>query len=76
MGVELSIRQKNDSNFITDNGNLVADCLFKSIPDPAVLNEKLHQVPGVVETGIFLHTIVTEVIVGYNNGLVNFHEKA
>jgi ribose 5-phosphate isomerase A len=71
LGASVTIRQKNGADYISDNGNLVADCQFGIIPDPASLNEYLHQVPGVVETGIFLKSLVTEVLVGRNNGTVD-----
>jgi ribose 5-phosphate isomerase A len=70
LGARVSLRQKDGADFVSDNGNLVADCEFGSIPDPLQLNEKLHRIPGVVETGIFPHTLVSEVIVGYKDGTV------
>jgi len=69
-GAEVKIRQKNGSNYISDNGNLVADCLFNSIPDPKSLNEELHKIPGVVETGIFLNSMVSQVVIGYKDGKI------
>jgi ribose 5-phosphate isomerase A len=40
--------------FLTDCGNWLVDCAFGSIPDPEALDELLHMVPGIVETGLFL----------------------
>lgn len=70
LGATVTIRQKDGENYITDNGNLIADCCFLAIPDPAALNLYLHQVPGVVETGIFLNSVVSEVLVGKKDGTV------
>ncbi|MET0244221.1 MAG: ribose-5-phosphate isomerase RpiA [Flavitalea sp.] len=70
LGSVAELRQKDGQNYISDNGNLIADCHFNAIPDPAVLNDKLHAIPGVVETGIFLNTIVSQVIIGYQDGSV------
>ena len=39
---------------ITDNGNVVVDCFFGEVADPAVLAVRLKMVPGVVETGFFV----------------------
>jgi ribose 5-phosphate isomerase A len=39
---------------ITDNGNLVADVYFRSMRRPDLVDEKLKNIPGVVETGLFL----------------------
>lgn len=43
-----------DAPFITDQGNLILDCAFGSIPEPEVLAFSLKRVPGVVEHGLFL----------------------
>jgi len=40
--------------FVTDQGNVVLDCAFGSIPEPEVLAFSLKRVPGVVEHGLFL----------------------
>jgi ribose 5-phosphate isomerase A len=70
LGAEVNLRQKDGKTYLTDNGNLVVDCLFRTIEDPLKLNDKLHLIPGVVETGIFLNTLVAEVIAGYKDGNV------
>lgn len=70
LGAEIVVRRKDGKYFITDNGNLIADCHFQNIHDPEQLNQRLHNIPGVVETGIFQNTLVSEVVVGYNDGSV------
>ena len=40
--------------FFTENGNIVLDCDFGSINNPKVLTQKIKQIPGVLESGIFL----------------------
>lgn len=70
LGAKVMVRKNDSKDFITDNGNLIADCHFNNIPDPALLNQQLHEIPGVVETGIFSNTLVSEVVVGYNDGSV------
>ncbi|GAA4729455.1 ribose-5-phosphate isomerase RpiA [Flavisolibacter ginsenosidimutans] len=71
MGVEATIRQAENSNYITDNGNLIVDCRFGSITDPSSLDAALKTIPGIVETGIFLNTRVSTVVVGFKTGDVN-----
>jgi ribose 5-phosphate isomerase A len=66
LGCTTQIRQKEGVQFVSDNGNIILDCNFGTIPDPAELNLKLHMIPGVVETGIFVNTLVNTVIVGNN----------
>jgi ribose 5-phosphate isomerase A len=64
------LRKLNGKNYLTDNGNYIIDCYFKMIEDPKDLNIQLKQIPGVLETGIFLNTMVHVVIIGYENGTV------
>ena len=40
--------------FFTENGNIVLDCDFGTIKNPKVLSQKIKQIPGVMESGIFL----------------------
>lgn len=67
---EATIREKGGSLYVTDNGNFIADLHFFPINDPQALDAELHQIPGVLETGLFSHALVTNVIVGTNNGEV------
>jgi ribose 5-phosphate isomerase A len=39
---------------ITDNGNIIIDAFFGLIPRPAELDHRLKELPGVVETGLFV----------------------
>ncbi len=39
--------------FITENGNIIYDCDFGTIKTPKQLAEKIRQIPGVLEAGIF-----------------------
>jgi len=43
-----------DGPVVTDNGNLVVDCEFGVIEEPAALGIALSQISGVVEHGIFV----------------------
>jgi ribose 5-phosphate isomerase A len=42
------------SAFRTDGGNLILDCDFGLIDDPAALDQAISQTVGVVETGLFI----------------------
>ncbi len=42
------------SPFRTDGGNLILDCDFGLIADPAALDQAIGQTVGVVETGLFI----------------------
>jgi ribose 5-phosphate isomerase A len=59
---------KDGAPYRTDGGNLIADCRFAAIPDPAVLHGRLKALTGVVETGIFPGGLASCVIVGAAGG--------
>jgi len=40
--------------FFTENGNIIFDCNFGVIKNPKILSQKIKQVAGVVESGIFI----------------------
>ena len=50
----VALRKRNEKLFLTDNGNVIADCAFGHIADPESLAAALSAVPGVVEHGLFL----------------------
>jgi ribose 5-phosphate isomerase A len=67
---EVNLRMKDGAHYISDNGNLIADCSFGVIEDPVKLNMEIHAIAGVVETGIFPNDMVSQVIVGYEDGTI------
>ena len=55
LGSEPALRRGGDGQpFRTDGGNLILDCAFGPIDDPARLDVAIGQTIGVVETGIFI----------------------
>ena len=40
--------------FFTENGNIILDCNFGVIKNPKILSQKIKQIPGVMESGIFI----------------------
>jgi ribose 5-phosphate isomerase A len=62
---EISLRQAQvGAPFVTDQGNLIIDCAFGSIPEPEVLAFALNRVPGVVEHGLFLGLTDLAIVAG------------
>lgn len=61
------LRMSGDQPYVTDNGNLILDCHLKRIGDAEDVSVSLNQIPGVVETGLFLD-IADTVIVGHEDG--------
>ena len=68
LGCKSALRVRNEKPYLTDNNNYIIDCKFEYIDDPAMLNNKLNMIPGVVENGLFIG-LVKEVIVGTKNGV-------
>ncbi|WP_404790723.1 ribose-5-phosphate isomerase RpiA [Altericista sp. CCNU0014] len=57
---ELRMGVRKDGPVITDQGNMVLDVTFASIPNPAELEKILNNIPGVLENGIFVG--VTDIV--------------
>jgi ribose 5-phosphate isomerase A len=55
LGADPLLRQAADGTpFRTDGGNLILDCHLPPIDDPAGLDDRLHDIVGVLETGLFI----------------------
>ncbi len=50
----LDLRRRHGSPFVTDGGNRILDASFGRIPDPEALANRLANIPGIVEHGLFL----------------------
>jgi ribose 5-phosphate isomerase A len=51
---QLRMGVKKAGPVVTDQGNLVIDVKFDSIPNPAELEKTLNNIPGVLENGLFV----------------------
>jgi ribose 5-phosphate isomerase A len=47
------IPQSSDP-FVSDNGNYILDCKFPAIDDPSGLDRAIREIPGIVDTGLFV----------------------
>jgi ribose 5-phosphate isomerase A len=69
LGARPVLRQgDNGAPFQTDQGNLILDCDFGLISDPAQLAVQLNQRAGIIEHGLFLG-LATDVIVASEQGI-------
>jgi ribose 5-phosphate isomerase A len=69
LGARVSIRKQNDGTpFRTDQGNMILDCAFGAIREPAELAAQLDGRTGIVEHGLFIE-LATEVIVAGAHGI-------
>jgi ribose 5-phosphate isomerase A len=75
LGAGVTVRQQSDGTpFKTDQGNLILDCAFGPIRQPAMLAAKLDTRTGIVEHGLFIG-LATEVIVGGADGVRHLTPK-
>ena len=65
----------NGSAFISDHGHYILDCYFNNIHDVRSLNASLHNIPGIVETGLFVD-MANKAIIAYQNGSVGVFDKS
>jgi ribose 5-phosphate isomerase A len=54
LSIAIDLRQRNGKPVTTDGGNHILDASFGRIPDPEALADRLAEIPGVVEHGLFL----------------------
>jgi ribose 5-phosphate isomerase A len=75
LGARVTVRQQSDGTpFKTDQGNLILDCAFGPIRQPAMLAAKLDTRTGIVEHGLFIG-LATEVIVAGADGVRHLTPK-
>ncbi|MBZ0276746.1 MAG: ribose-5-phosphate isomerase RpiA [Anaerolineae bacterium] len=76
LGAQVTLRQQeNGQTYRTDQGNLILDCNFGLIHDPAELGEKLKLRTGIVEHGLFVG-LASEVIVAGSNGIQHLRRNS
>ena len=69
LGADVRLRQdENKKTFTTDQGNLILDCRFGPLLQPAELAAKLNARTGIVEHGLFLD-LATDLIVAGAEGV-------
>ena len=65
LGATAQWRRSGDNVFFTENCNIILDCFFANgINDPAELDARIHNIVGVVETGLFLDMAERAIIGG------------
>jgi len=70
LGAQVLLRKYAYGNpYVTDEGHHILDCSFGEISDPPALNAKLHEIPGVVEHGLFIG-LAEMAFVGKDGGVV------
>jgi len=54
LGLQPQQRLKDGKPYLSDNGNPILDCGVGPIDDPVLLERSIREIPGIVETGLFL----------------------
>jgi ribose 5-phosphate isomerase A len=66
------LRERNGTPFKTESGNMIVDVHINRIDQPRDLETALNQIPGIVETGIFVNR-TNVLIVGTPQGVQTIH---
>ena len=67
LGAEVEPRMDGDDPFMTDNDNLILDCLYKEPFSPKHMEREIKRIPGVVESGLFVD-ITDRIVIGQASG--------
>lgn len=68
--VKLNGQPAYREHFTTDNGNIIIDVHNWEISNPLELEQKLNNIPGVVENGIFAYNHPVQILVAKKDGSV------
>jgi ribose 5-phosphate isomerase A len=67
LGAVVEVRMEGDDPVITDNGNLLLDCMFHRPFEPKRMEREIKRIPGVVESGLFVD-MADRIVVGQASG--------
>lgn len=67
LGAQVEPRMDGDDPYMTDNENLILDCLFTRPFDPKHMEREIKRIPGVVESGLFVD-MTDRIVVGRATG--------
>ena len=75
LGAQVEARYNTDGSlYMTDSGNMILDCNFGPIAEPAELAARLRARAGIVEHGLFLG-LATDLIVAGKDGIRHLKRK-
>jgi ribose 5-phosphate isomerase A len=69
LGAGVTVRERDGTPYVTDNGNTLLDCHFGTIEDPKRLDDIISRVHGVVTTGLFIG-LTSRVVIAEPGGSV------
>ncbi len=65
----IGARPQYRQNFVTDNGNIILDVFDWQITTPIEIEQKINQIAGVVENGIFAARAADKILIGYKDSV-------
>lgn len=68
VGCQPRLRMAADEPFRTDSGNYIVDCIVTEIADPPLLEARLANIVGVVESGLFIG-LASMLVIGRKNAV-------
>ena len=75
LGAQVEVRYNADGSlFVTDSGNIILDCNFGPIADPAELAARLRARAGIAEHGLFLG-LATDLIIAGKDSIRHLKRK-
>ena len=75
LGAQTALRLTDGEPFRTDQANLIVDCDFAALPDPAGIAARIAEIPGALGHGLFLIEVDTAYI-GGENGVTRLDRPA
>lgn len=70
---ELRLSNKKDGAVITERGNYLIDNWFEPFPEPALINERMIGIPGILEHSLFFN-MARQAIVAGPEGVVTYRK--
>jgi ribose 5-phosphate isomerase A len=61
---ELRLSNKKDGAVITERGNFLIDCWFDPFPEPAMINDRMTGIPGILEHSLFYNLAHRAIVAG------------
>lgn len=65
-GAVTTRRDRAGTLFVTDGGNMILDCAFGVIAEPAALERQIREIVGVIENGLFIGRASLAIVAGRN----------
>lgn len=75
LGCQPHWRMDGQQRYLTDNGNLIADCHLEAIDHAADLNVQLNMLPGVVDNGLFVDMASTVILANADGSIEELHRS-